>query len=72
MGKKERNWSWVWWPTPVIPQLRKEDLEFKTSLGYIGSSRSAGFIVRSCLKKAKGWAGAMAQVGDCLSQKAKG
>jgi hypothetical protein len=34
----------VWWFMPVIPafkSLRQEDLEFKASLGYIGSYRPA-------------------------------
>jgi hypothetical protein len=37
----------VWWPTPVIPSLRRlkqEDQVFETSLGY---------IARPCLKNNK-------------------
>jgi hypothetical protein len=37
--------SQAWWCTPVIPalwELRQEDLEFQTSLGY---------TVKSCFKK---------------------
>jgi hypothetical protein len=36
------NSSQVWWPTPIILALGRQgqkDLEFKVTLGYIGSSR---------------------------------
>jgi hypothetical protein len=61
--------SWVWWPIPAIPALkrhRQDDQELGSSLGYIASSRLAipngktlsGKQIRK--ERNKGW-------GSCLT-----
>jgi hypothetical protein len=45
LSLKNRDFSWAWWHTPVIPalgRLKQKNHGFKASLGY---------IVRPCLKK---------------------
>lgn len=38
---------------PSTGRLKQEDQEFEASLGYIGSSRPACYIMTPCLKKSK-------------------